>query len=139
MVDKKDFSIVFNHDYLKLDPILNPPRPFSTFWIDDLIFIKNVIASIARYGIQSLRAAILLGQQSNPAGLYFTGRQYQPETLWMQNFLNEVFSSYQSVLFIDMHTGYGPRDQMSLVNSPFEKRKPDQLIKRFPIPLDRPG
>ena len=135
MVDQDVFSVEFNQDYLKLDQVLNSTHPLKPFLLEDIMFYKNVILSIARYGIQSLRGAILLGQQSNPAGLYFTGREYQPETIWLQKLMNEVFSAYESVMFVDMHTGYGPRYQMSLVNSPAENRKPGQLKKDFHYPL----
>ncbi len=135
MVDQDVFSVEFNQDYLKLDQVLNPTHPLKPFLLEDMMFYKNVIVSIARYGIQSLRGAILLGQQSNPAGLYYTGREYQPEAIWLQKLMNEVFSSYESVMFVDMHTGYGPRYQMSLVNSPAESRIPGQLMKDFHYPL----
>jgi len=135
MVDQDVFSVEFNQDYLKLDQVLNPTYPLKPFLLEDIKFYKNVIVSLTRYGIQSLRGAILLGQQSNPAGLYFTGREYQPETIWLQKLMNEVFSAYESVMFVDMHTGYGPRYQMSLVNSPAESRKPGQLKKDFHYPL----
>ena len=135
MVDQDVFSVEFNQDYLKLDQVLNPTYPLKPFLLEDIKFYKNVIVSLTRYGIQSLRGAILLGQQSNPAGLYFTGREYQPETIWLQKLMSEVFSAYESVMFVDMHTGYGPRYQMSLVNSPAESRKPGQLKKDFHYPL----
>ena len=135
MVDQDVFSIEFNQDYLKLDQVLNPTHPLKHFFLEDIRFYKNVIVSITRYGIQSLRGAILLGQQSNPAGLYYTGREYQPEAIWLQKLMNEVFSSYESIVFVDMHTGYGPRYQMSLVNSPAESRGPGQLMKDFNYPL----
>jgi len=53
----------------------------------------------------------------------------------MQKLMNEVFSAYDSTLFIDMHTGYGPSDQMSLVNSPAESRTAGQLVNHFNYPL----
>ena len=135
MVDQGDFSVEFNNAYLKLDHVLNPSHPLKSFWLEDIQFMKNVIVSLAKYGIKSLRSAIMLGQQSNPAGLYFTGRETQPEAEWLQKLIKEVFSSYESILFIDMHTGYGPSHQMSLVNSPAERRKPGQLMEDFQYPL----
>ncbi len=135
MVNQGDFSVEFNQDYLKLDQVLNPPHPLKSFWLEDIGFYKNVVVSIARHGIKSLRAAILLGQQSNPSGLYYTGREYQQEAIWLQNLIKEVFASYKSILFVDIHTGYGPSDQMSLVNSPAETRNPVRLKEDFQYPL----
>ena len=76
----------------------------------------------------------MLGQQSNPAGLYFSGREFQPETIFLKNLIIQGLSSYSSVVHIDMHTGYGPSYQMTMVNSPAETRKPDQLINDFQYP-----
>lgn len=135
MVDPGEFDLVFNQNYLKLDRILNPRRPLRPFWQEDPAFIFNVIASIARYGIQSLREAVLLGQQSNPAGLYYTGREYQPETLWVRDLVKAALSSYQQILHLDLHTGYGPSDQMSIVISPSEPRSSAEVGEDYHYPL----
>ena len=130
-----EFDVVFNESYLKLDRVLNPRRPLRTFWQEDPIFILNVINNLARFGIRSLREAVMYGQQSNPAGLYFTGREYQPETTWVRNLIDTVFTSYGEVLHLDIHTGYGPSDQMSLVASPSESRSSEKLMNEFYYPL----
>ncbi len=135
MTDPNEFDVVFNQNYLKLDRILNPQRPLRPFWQEDPIFILKVIANLARYGIQSLREAVMFGQQSNAAGLYFAGREYQKETLWVRDLISKIFSSYKEVMHLDMHTGYGPSDQMSLVAAPSETRSSGQLMDEFNYPL----
>jgi len=132
---QENFLEDFNPDYKKLNSILNPDQPLKEFWIEDLVFIKNVIASLSREGIQGLRGAVMLGQPDYPAGLYFSGKEFQPETLLIKEMITLGFSSYDEILHFDMHTGYGPRDQMTLVNSPAEERKPDQLTEDFKYPL----
>ena len=134
-VTPDDFNIVFNQNYLKLDQVLNPRRPLKPFWQEDPRFLLNVISNLARYGIQSLREAVMHGQQSNPEGLYFSGREYQQETTCIRNLIEEVFTSYSDVLHLDMHTGYGPSDQMSLVTAPSESRKSEKLMSVFNYPL----
>jgi len=124
----------FNPDYKNLDGILNPVHPLKPFWKEEIGFLKNVIVNLSRYGVRSLRGAVMLGQQSNPAGLYFSGREFQPETIFLKNLIIQGLSSYSSVVHIDMHTGYGPSYQMTMVNSPAETRKPDQLINDFQYP-----
>ena len=42
---------------------------------------------------------------------------------------------YERVVHLDMHTGYGPRYQMGLVNSPLEPRDSEELARRFAYPL----
>ncbi len=124
----------FNPDYINLEGTLNPVHPLKALWIEEIGFLKNVIVNLSRYGVQSMRGAVMLGQQSNPAGLYFSGRKFQPETIFMKKMIIQSLSSYDSVLHIDMHTGYGPSSQMTIVNSPAESRKSDQLINDFQYP-----
>ena len=131
---QEDFLVEYNLDYKKLDRTLNPVHPLRLIWWENIGFIRNVIVNLVRNGIKSLRGSVLLGQQSNPAGLYFAGNDYQVETTFMKNLIKRIFSSYEAVLHLDMHTGYGPRYQMSLVNSPAEKRSSHQLVKEFQYP-----
>ena len=130
-----DFLVEFNPDYKKLENTLNPDHPLRSLLLEDFTFIKNVIQNLLRHGMKSLRGAVMLGQQGNPSGLYFSGKAYQPETLTTKKIIDTAFSSSKSVLHIDMHTGYGPRYQMTLVNSPAEVRKSEELIKDFQFPL----
>ena len=135
MADPVEFEVVFNQNYLKLDRILNPQRPLRPFWQEDPTFFLQVISNLARYGIQSLREAVMFGQQSNPAGLYFSGREYQPETILVRDLVDRVFSRYEKVLHLDIHTGYGPSDQMSLVAAPSETRSSEKMMDEFNYPL----
>ncbi|RLD00855.1 MAG: hypothetical protein DRI65_16090 [Chloroflexota bacterium] len=124
----------FNPEYKNLDGTLNPVHPLKALWIEEIGFLKNVIVNLSRYGVRSMRGAVMLGQQSNPAGLYFSGREFQPETIFLKKLIIQGLSSYGSVLHIDMHTGYGPSSQMTIVNSPAEPMKSDQLINDFQYP-----
>jgi hypothetical protein len=132
---EEDFLEDFNPDYVNLDQTLNPHHPLKPFWIEDLGFMNNMITGLAQQDIRSLRGAVMLGQQSSPTGLYFSGREYQPETIFLKKLTKQGFSSYDSILHIDMHTGYGPRYQMTLVNSPAEERKSIILTEEFNYPL----
>jgi hypothetical protein len=38
-------------------------------------------------------------------------------------------------MHLDVHSGYGPRDQMSVVNSPLEPRSSEELVRAFDYPL----
>ena len=134
MERREVFLDEFNPDYKNLDGILNPVHPLKPFWMEEIRFLRNVIVNLYRYGVQSMRGAVMLGQQSNPDGLYFSGREFQLETIFLKKIIIQGLSSYDSVLHIDMHTGYGPSSQMTMVNSPAETRKPDQLINDFQYP-----
>jgi hypothetical protein len=53
----------------------------------------------------------------------------------MMRLYREAFQAYSQILHLDMHTGYGPRYQMSLVNSVHEKGNSQHFSKRFNYPL----
>jgi hypothetical protein len=134
MEDEQDFQSDFNPEYKMVEGTLNPRHSLKSFWSEDLAFLKNVITDLVRHGVRKLRGAVLLGQQSSPNGLYYAGQKYQVETTCLMNLIRESLSSYSSVLQIDMHSGYGPSDQMTLVNSPAEERTMTQLRKEFNYP-----
>jgi len=135
MINQEEFQDDSNPDYHKLNSTLNPQHPLKEFWLEDLGFIQKVVSNLSREGIKSLRGAVMLGQPYYPEGLYFSGKEYQPETVILKDLIKRCFSEYEEVLHIDMHTGYGPHDQMTIVNSPAEERLSAQLTQEFNYPL----
>ena len=135
MENAGEFQTNFNGDYRLFDKTLNPTRPLRSTWIETAGLLLSVLLNILRFGIKGLRGAVLLGQGSNPQGLYFAGREYQAETLVVQDLIQEALGKYPAVTQIDLHTGYGPRYQMSIVNSPNEDRDQRELQEAFQYPL----
>jgi hypothetical protein len=132
---KSDFQVDFNPAYNNFDTLLNPNRPLKPAWLEFPGLISRIIINLLRFGLKDIRGAVMLGQQSYPEGLYFSGTEYQPETQVMMPLLEECLTTYKKVVQIDIHTGYGPRYQMSLVNSPNEERTQKQMETSFQYPL----
>jgi hypothetical protein len=86
-------------------------------------------------GMKNFRYALLLGQYRDPKGLYYGGTERPDETQTLMDLYRQMMGSYKQILHLDMHTGYGPRYQMSLVNSAFDKGTSDYFVKRFNYPL----
>jgi len=135
MEDAGEFQENFNPSYQQFDATLNPRRPLGSSWLETGSLLFQVLINLFRFGFKGLRGAVLLGQSSNPQGLYFSGREYQVEVSLMRDLIKDAFQRYPAVTLIDMHTGYGPRYQMSIVNSPNEKRSPEELKLSFRYPL----
>jgi len=135
VLNEDAFQIEINPDYQLYDPNLNPERPLRPLWKE----IPNVVGSMTGYllrnGLTNIRNAVLQGQRFNPAGIYSSGNGYEPETLIMMDLIQEIFAHYPDALLIDLHTGYGPKYQMCILNSPREKRGGDQLAEDFQYPL----
>jgi len=135
MEDVGEFQENFNPSYQQFDAVLNPSRPLGPPWLETGSLLLQVLINLFRFGIKGLRGAVLLGQNCNPQGLYFSGREYQAEVSLMRELVQSAFQRYPAVTLIDMHTGYGPRYQMSIVNSPNEKRSPEEFKDSFHYPL----
>ncbi len=126
----QDLDPACNPDYRALDPLLNPREPAgggAGFWL-------RLAQALAANGASALRRATLLGQYHTPAGIYYGGSEVQPETRQVMELYRRWIPAYPRVLHLDMHTGYGPRWQMSLVASPLESRSSAELARDFHYP-----
>jgi murein tripeptide amidase MpaA len=124
-----------NPDYALLDSFLNPPRPFRDPTLHKMALILRAPGLMLRFGVAKFRAATLLGQYRFSKGVYFGGQRLQEETLTMMELFRDHIRDYAQVLHLDMHTGYGPRDQMTLVNSCYEKMTSEDAVRRYGYPL----
>ena len=81
------------------------------------------------------KETLLLGQYRESKGLFYGGEGYQEETRILIDLYRQAFSLYDQILHLDMHTGYGPRYQMSLVNSVLETITSQDFEQKFEYPL----
>jgi Protein of unknown function (DUF2817) len=79
--------------------------------------------------------AALLGQHHTPNGFYYGGTSYQESTVVAMELYRQALEEYQSVIQIDMHTGYGPRYQMSIIMSPLDPMTSEETSLKFNYPL----
>ena len=129
------FDPNFNPNYGLLNAFLNPDQPVKSLTSGNITFYTNLIWKLITKGLPALKLAILIGQYRYSQGLYYGGEDYQEETQTLINLYRKTFSAYDQILHLDMHTGYGPRYQMSLVNSALETRTSREFVKRFDYPL----
>ena len=131
----ESFDPTFNFEYDSLDPIITPEKPIKKLVLSNLAFYANLVWKVIQGGWHAFKHTLLLGQYRNPKGLFYGGEDYQEETRIMINLYRQAFSAYDQILHLDMHTGYGPRYQMSLVNSVFETGTSKEFAKKFNYPL----
>jgi len=125
----------FNPAYDKIRKFLNPGTSIRNLAFDNLSYLLQLFWKIASMGMKDFRYALLLGQYRDPKGLYYGGTERPEETQVLMGLYKQMLSSYEQILHLDMHTGYGPRYQMSLVNSAFDKGTSEYFVKRFNYPL----
>lgn len=121
--------------YARLNDFLNPQGPVEHLTATQLSFLANLATKLLKPGTAQIRAATLMGQYEFANGIYFGGAETQEETRVMTALYADHLDRHRRVLHIDLHTGYGPRDQMTIVNSALDPRDPAELKRRFDYPL----
>lgn len=129
------FDRELNPEYDQVNRTLNPKRMIHSLGVSNLIFMAELSMLLVRMGDKGFRKASLLGQYRYPRSLYYGGTGYQEETATLIGLYRQAFSAFDQVLHLDMHTGYGPRYQMSLVNSALESGTSQEFVKKFNYPL----
>jgi hypothetical protein len=130
-----NYSAEINPDYDLLQGFLNPQMPVRTLSREAFSFLVKVITNMISPGRARVQAASLLGQHRHEKGIYFGGRETQEETSVMMSLYRKAMSEYQNFIQIDMHTGYGPRHQMTVLVSPLDDIPSAQASQRFNYPL----
>jgi hypothetical protein len=123
-----------NPDYSRLDPLLNPQKPLNNLKKADLQLFSGLVRELLFLGGKGFQKAALLGQHRFSQGLYYGGEAVQEENRVLQELLRRQLAGYEHAVHIDIHTGYGPRYSMQLINSPLEKRSSKELSQRFAYP-----
>jgi len=125
----------FNAGYGRLTSLLNPREPVRAMAWESLSFLFRLLWSVASLGLARFRHDALLGQYCFPQGLYYGGAALQEETQVLMGLYRKHIPKYSQVVHLDVHSGYGPRYQMSIVNSAMEPRDSAELARRFSYPL----
>ena len=129
------FDPAFNSDYDFLNIYIDPKEPIKNLALENSSFYAHLAWKVLFRGWSALKHTLLVGQYRYPRSLYYGGDGYQEETRTLIDLYRQTFSGYDQVLHLDMHTGYGPRYQMSLVNSVLEPITSQEFEKKFDYPL----
>jgi hypothetical protein len=125
----------FNPEYDFLNDYIQPEKPVKNLALGNLDFYINLIWKSLLKGFLALKYTLLIGQYRYPRSLYYGGADVPEETRTLMDLYRQAFQSFDQILHLDMHTGYGPRYQMSLVNSVLETSTSQELEKKFNYPL----
>ena len=129
------FDKTINPDYDRLLDIIYSGKPIKSLVLANLGYYLRLFQKVLQMSWPSFKSASLLGQYRHPDGLFYGGEGYQEETEVVIGLYRDTFSKYNQILHLDMHTGYGPRYQMSLVNSVYESRSSQEFAAKFNYPL----
>jgi len=124
----------FNPDYIRLAYLLNPRGPVRSPQRSSATFAAQLGRALLAFGAGRLERASLLGQYADPRGVYFGGRVPQEEARFLMELVLRLAADYCQVVWVDVHTGYGPRDRMTMVLSAVERTSTQDLRLRLAYP-----
>jgi len=124
-----------NPDYALLEPFLNPKKPVQSLLLSDAVFVGKLFWHLVRLGPKRVRAATFQGQYRFPKGLCFGGPSLREEAGVVVALCRRLMRKTGHVVHLDLHSGFGPRYQMTVVNSPLEPRSSRRLERLFSYPL----
>ncbi len=128
------YDTALNPAYRQLSSLLNPQKAVRHQIASALSFSIRLAKNLLRFDFSDFWKNIVIGQYHDPQGIYYGGSELQEEAQILIDLLREQITPYRQVLVIDVHTGFGPRYQMSLINSALELRESASLAREFNYP-----
>jgi hypothetical protein len=129
------FDPALNPEFEQIACLLNPQRPVRPPLLENLSFWAGVLRLLATKGAATVQKASLLGQHHTPNGFFYGGTQYAENTLVLIELYRQALAEYESVIQVDLHSGYGPRYQMSLLIPPPDPLSSAEARQKFGYPL----
>jgi hypothetical protein len=129
------FDPAINPEFKQIAYLLNPHRPVRPPMLENLSFWAGVLRALATQGVAVVQKASLLGQHHTPNGFYYGGTQYTECTSVLIGLYRQALAEYASVIQVDLHSGYGPRYQMSLIIPPLDPISSAEAREKFGYPL----
>lgn len=126
-------SLSKNHGYEQALSFFQPQLYKSKFHANRL-FYQHVMRLITTYGKDTMKETTMKGQTILPTGISFQGTSHEPTTTYMLEEIPNLITDPSTVVWIDIHSGYGPRYQMSIVNSKHEKKQTKALQDALSYP-----
>ncbi|MGB9521906.1 MAG: M14 family metallopeptidase, partial [Anaerolineales bacterium] len=129
-----EYNPSFNPEYKMLSSLFCPKRPINSYPAETLFFTANLFTSLIRHGATVIRNSALMGQFMDSHGINYGGQNRQEETQVMLDLFQKAFEEYPHITHLDMHSGYGPRNQMSIVLSPLTQESSANLARKLNYP-----
>jgi hypothetical protein len=129
------FDPAINPDYDRLTLLLNPQRPVQNLVFENILFLGKVIKGLVSPGQAKVQAASLLGQHRHSNGIFYGGKELEEETKVLMSLYRQSSEEYQTIIGVDLHTGYGPRYQMTVIIPPVDPTPSAKAMVKFNYPL----
>ena len=121
ILDWDSFDLSSNKEYPKVDTFLGPTGAMGNGLWHEVGFYLSLGKTAITDGAGTISDALLTGQYEYPQGVYYGGTGDEASTVYLKDVFSQCLdSSYENIIHIDIHSGYGPRYNMVIFNSVFE-------------------
>ncbi len=120
-----------NEGYPKVYELINPQKKVKVSSVENRFFFLKAVNEIRKVSMPVLRQAVLQGQYQYPKGLYFGGLSPEPQIDSLRPIIERICDPYQTILAIDLHTGYGERGVLHFFQDPVDKERMDKIESLF--------
>lgn len=130
--DWSQFDLNTNTDYPQVQSFLQPTSSIGNMALHEIGFLGGAIKQVATKGVSTLSNALLGGQYSASQGVYYGGSGDEKSTIYLKEvFKDTLYSGYKNIIHLDLHSGYGPRYNMTIFNSQYEKMTEEETKAAF--------
>ena len=132
ILDWESFDTAVNTDYPKVDTFLGPQKSMGNILLHEAGFYGSLVKEVVQDGADVISNALLGGQYEYAEGVYYGGSGDEVSTTYLKGvFKNTLESEYENIVHIDVHSGYGPRYNMVIFNSVFDKTTEAESVALF--------
>lgn len=126
-----------NYDnYERFRPVFHPIQS-TTWWTVNVSSWLQLVPAILKNGVPTLKAAMVVGQYHEPAGIFYGGMKQETSFVlldeWMREFLQNGFNEKETaVTWVDVHTGLGAIGEDTLLPPTFGQAIRSDMPEWFP-------
>ena len=116
--DWENFDLSSNKEYPKVESFLQPEGKMGNAFWHEVSFYLSLAKEALTVGAGTISDALLTGQYEYAEGVYYGGNGDEKSTTYLKGvFADCLDGSYENIIHIDIHSGYGPRYNMVIFNS----------------------
>ena len=121
ILDWENFDLATNDKYPQVESFLGPQKPIGNALWHEAGFYLHLAKEAVTVGADTVSDALLGGQYEYPQGVYYGGTGDEASTVYLKDVFTQCLAgSYENIVHIDIHSGYGPRYNMVIFNSVYE-------------------
>lgn len=127
---RSDTEPIHNEAYDEIHELVCPASP-SLPPVDELL--DAAAGLVAERGLDWVRDAITAGQYRHPDGLHYGGARTEESNRILEAITRDQIDGRDRVLVIDLHTGHGPRGELTLLSDqPADSAQHGFFTRSFP-------